>query len=85
MDEKEVNITDADNSEGTSKKLRFKTKYARIGFVSFVVIASSIVFYFCLFENRTLFGFLKSILSFVKPFIAGAAFACSITWDLTYI
>ena len=74
-DEKEVNITDAGNSEGTSKKLRFKTKYARIGFVSFVVIASSIVFYFCLFENRTLFGFLKSILSFVKPFIAGAAFA----------
>lgn len=75
MDEKEVNITDAGNSEGTSKKLRFKTKYARIGFVSFVVIASSIVFYFCLFENRTLFGFLRSILSFVKPFIAGAAFA----------
>ena len=62
MDEKEVNITDAGNSEGTSKKLRFKTKYARIGFVSFVVIASSIVFYFCLFENRTLFGFLRSIL-----------------------
>ena len=32
MDEKEVNITDAGNAEGTSKKLRFKTKYARIGF-----------------------------------------------------
>lgn len=59
----------------SGKKSRFKTKYGRIGIVAFIVIACSILFYFAFFEDKTLFGFIKSIWSSLTPFIVGAVLA----------
>lgn len=57
------------------RKKTFKTKYGKIGLILFIVVASSILFYFSFFKDRTLFGFLRHIVSTLKPFILGAVLA----------
>lgn len=61
--------------ENKNKKVHFKNKYAKMGFIAFMVVACSIMFYFLFFEDHTLFGLTKKILSSLTPFFVGAILA----------
>lgn len=69
---------DNNNNEvqtGIIRKTHFKSKYAKIGFVAFVVVAGSILFYFSFFKDHTLFSFIQKIFDKLTPFAIGAILA----------
>lgn len=59
----------------STRRFRFKNKYVAIGFMLFVVVACSILYYFAFFKDKTLFGLLKTIMSSLSPFVVGAVLA----------
>ncbi len=61
--------------EAAPRKSRFRTKYAKIGFIAFLVVAGSILFYFSFFKDRTLFAFIGKIMDKLTPFAIGAVLA----------
>lgn len=70
MDNNEVKT-----GEASPRKSHFRTKYSKIGFVAFCVVAGSILFYFSFFKDRTLFDFIKKIMDKLTPFAIGAVLA----------
>ncbi|MBD5157869.1 MAG: AI-2E family transporter [Butyrivibrio sp.] len=67
---------DGQETEGkSSRRLHFGNKYVAIGFMLFLVVACSILYYFAFFKDKTLFGLLKSIMSNLSPFIIGSVLA----------
>ena len=46
-----------------------ENKYFQIGFTAFLVIASSIIFYFLIYKLGLIYGYLKTFVGFFKPFI----------------
>lgn len=69
------NSKEKENGEKTSRKLRFQNKYVTIGIMLFIVVACSVLYYFAFFKDKTLFGFMKSIMSNLSPFIFGSVLA----------
>ena len=63
--------------EGTEqgKKKKIDAKYLKIGAVAFGVIVCTIIFYFVLFDNDTLFVFLKNVMDALEPFAIGVILA----------
>lgn len=57
------------------KKKKIDTKYLKIGAVAFGVIVCTIIFYFALFDNDTLFAFFKKVIKNLEPFAIGAILA----------
>ncbi len=57
------------------KKKKIDTKYVKIGAVAFGVIVCTIIFYFALFDNDTLFAFFKKVMETLEPFAIGAILA----------
>ena len=57
------------------KKKKIDTKYIKIGAVAFGVIVCTIIFYFTLFDNDTLFVFFKKVIENLEPFAIGAILA----------
>lgn len=57
------------------KKKKIDTKYLKIGAVAFGVIVCTIIFYFALFDNDTLFVFFKKVIENLEPFAIGAILA----------
>lgn len=71
------NIADVTSVEGSEsgKKKKIDAKYLKIGAVAFGVIVCTIIFYFALFDNDTLFVFFKKVLDTLEPFAIGAILA----------
>ncbi len=73
--EEEVRVNEEEQNRESIFRKRFSSKYAKIGLITFIVAACVILFYYSFFKSNTLFGFLKSILSNITPFITGAVLA----------
>ncbi len=66
-------------------KIKFEKKHIEIGIISFLVVASSILFYYFLFHHTSLFGALNKIFKIVSPIIYGFILAFLMTPILNFL